>query len=51
MWKIIQIRGREVMDASECQQEDLGLDTELNKDPVKLLKDWSDVITGVGVGQ
>lgn len=38
------------MDGFECQQEDLELDTELDREPVKLLEDWSDVMDGGGSG-
>ena len=38
------------MDGSECQQEDFELDTGLDREPVKLLEDRSDVIDGGGSG-
>ena len=42
--EIRQIRGGEVVDGLECKQEDCELYTELNRDPVELLQDRSDVV-------
>lgn len=38
------------MDGFECQQEDFKLDTELDREPVELLEDRSDVMSGRGSG-
>ena len=34
------------MDGLECKQEDFELNTELNREPVELLEDRSDVVDG-----
>ena len=38
------------MDGLECKQEDFELDTELDREPVELLEDRSDVVDGGGSG-
>ena len=47
--EIRQIRGGEVVDGHECKQEDFELYTELNREPVELLQDRSDVVDRGGV--
>ena len=48
MEEVGQIWGGEVVDGLECYQEDFVLNTELDREPVELLEDRSDVVDGGG---
>ena len=50
MEEIRQVRGGEVVDGLICKQEDFELYAVLNREPVELLEDRSDVMDGGGSG-